>query len=466
MSDVDADAPTAILPAIVDTVPDFDAVTLLTVYAMLLLFIPATLIFAPLGGAGTPATVAALVLTLWCVASWIGGQITPSGAGRGIRVAMMIFALAILASFIAAMTRDISQIEVLAADRGLIMVAAWCGVVVVASQFITDYQRLDKLLRRLVLAGSVIAVVGFVQFLGIDLTHYIQIPGLQVNEADTIVALTRNGFNRPWGTATQPIEFGVVLAMLLPLAVQQAFDPAHGGRVRRWLPVALLAFTAPLTVSRSGIIGLGVAFVVLFPTWPARRRWLSLPVIVFGLAVIHIFVHGLIGTFIGLFKGIFNGQDSSVQDRVADYSGVSQYIHERPIFGRGFGTFLPELYRFTDNGYLLGFVETGIVGVAALLLIFITGLQCGVAGRRATRDVRRREIGQALIAAIAVGMASTGTFDSMSFTMFTGLFFLLLGCTGAYRQIMITEAGSPLPEPHEHDGPIGVLLSLSTTNKI
>ena len=35
---------------------------------------------------------------------------------------------------------------------------------------------------------------------------------------------------------------------------------------------------------------------------------------------------------------------------------------ERPLFGRGFGTFLPELYRYIDNTYLLGLVEFGIVG--------------------------------------------------------------------------------------------------------
>jgi O-antigen ligase len=417
-------------------------VSLLSTYSFLLLFIPATLIFGPLGGAGTPATVAALMLTLWCIASWMGGRIVPSGGSRGIRTATLIFSLAILASFIAGMTRDITQLEVLAADRGLILLASWIGLVV-SSQFITDYQQLNRLLRRLVVGGSIIAAVGILQFRSIDLTRYIQIPGLQVNSAAGLVQLTRNGFNRPWGTATQPIEYGVVLAMLLPFAIQQAFDPANGGKLARWLPVILLAFTVPLTVSRSGIVGLGVTLIVLLPTWSSRQRWLSIPIVGFGFAAMHLFVRGLIGTFIGLFKGIFTGQDSSVTARTADYSGVTHYLQERPFFGRGFGTFLPQLYRFTDNTYLLGLVETGIVGVAALLLLFITGMRYSAAGRRLTQDQRRRETGQALTASVAVAMVTSVTFDSMSFPMFTGLFFLILGCAGAYRQIMAQDTLDP-----------------------
>jgi O-antigen ligase len=438
-----ASADTVLLPAIDFTAKvrsSSRAVTLLTIYSVMLMFIPATLIFAPLGGAGTPATVVALCITTWCIVSWLSGRIVPSGAGRGVRISVLIFSLAILASFIAGMTRDITQVEALAADRGLISVASWAGLAVVACQFITDYQQLDKLLRRLVVFASIISVIGILQFRGLDLTHYIQIPGLQTNSADQIVALTRNGFGRPWGTATQPIEFGVVLAQLLPFAIQQAFNPEYGGPVKRWLPVALIAFTVPLTVSRSGVLGLGVAFLILWPTWNADRRWTSLPIIAFGIGAMHLVVHGLIGTFIGLFKSIFTGQDSSVTARTGDYSDVFHYASQRPLFGRGFGTFLPQLYRFTDNTYLLGLAETGIVGDAALLLMFIVGIRTASAGRRATTDPRRRQIGQALVASIAVSMTCGLTFDSMSFPMFTGVFFLTLGCAGAYRQIMEKEA--------------------------
>ena len=89
-------------------VGNYDMVSYLTAYLFLLMFIPASLIFAPLGGSGTPAVVFSLLLLLWYIAFWIVGRVTPSGGGRPIRIAMLIFALAVLASFVAGMTRDIS----------------------------------------------------------------------------------------------------------------------------------------------------------------------------------------------------------------------------------------------------------------------------------------------------------------------------------------------------------------------
>jgi hypothetical protein len=413
-----------------------DAVRLLTVYAVLLTLIPSTLIFAPLGGMGTPATVFSVCIFLWYIASWMRGRLEPSGGGRLVRVAMLLFVLAVLASFVAAMTRDVTQTEVLAADRGLLWLISSAGLVVVTAEAITDYHRLDVLLRRLVVLGSVVAFIGILQFVHIDLTHLIQIPGLTANpDIAAIASLVRSSHIRPTGTTTQPIELAVVMAMLLPLAIQQAFDHSRGGRFRRWAPVALIGVVGPLTVSRSAILGLLAGLLVIFPTWRPRRKLNALVVFIGSLGVMHLAVHGLIGTFFNLFQGIFNGQDASVNSRTADYSGVSQYIVQRPIFGRGIGTFLPELYRFTDNMYLLALVELGVVGVVLMTFLFIAGIRSAATGRRRATDERQREIGQALVAAMVVVMVSSFTFDSLTFPMCSGLFFLLLGCTGAYHAI-------------------------------
>ena len=419
-----------------------DAVSLLTIYAVLLFLIPATLIFAPLGGEGSPAMVFSLCILLWYLASWITGRIEPSGGGRLVRVAVLIFSATVLASFVAAMTRDITQTEVLAADSALVWLASGVGLVVVITETIRDYGRLELLIRRLVVLGSVIAAIGILQFRGIDLTKLIHIPGLTVNTQDVIASMSRGGFIRPTSTASQPIEFGVVMALLLPFAMQQAFQEGYGGRFRRWAPVALIGLAGPLTVSRSGILGIGACLLVLLPTWPWRRVLGALGAIAVIIGLLRIAAHGLITTLTNLFQGIFNGQDSSVNARVADYSGVTQYIVQRPIFGRGFGTFLPQLYRYTDNMYLLAMVEIGVVGVAATIFLFCSGFRSARDGRRRAIHPRQREIGQALAASMAVALVSSATFDSFTFPMFSGLFFTLLGCCGAYRAIMTTEARS------------------------
>ena len=113
---------------------------------------------------------------------------------------------------------------------------------------------------------------------------------------------------------------------------------------------------------------------------------------------------------------------------------------QRPLFGRGFGTFLPELYRYIDNTYLLGLVEFGIVGVLALLIVYFAGVHCAAAGRRMTQNQQQRELGQALIASIIVAVVSGATFDALTFPMFSGLLFLIIGCAGAYLGLMKAQA--------------------------
>jgi polysaccharide biosynthesis protein PslJ len=293
--------------------------------------------------------------------------------------------------------------------------------------------------------GSVIAAIGILQFRGIDLTNALHVPGLTVNSQDVIALMDRGGFIRPQSTASQPIEFSVVMALLLPLAIEQAFRHEYGGWFRRWVPVALIGFAGPLTVSRSGIIGIAAGLLVLLPTWKLHRIIGALGVLAVGVGILRFLAHGLVTTFLNLFQGIFNGQDSSVNARVADYSGVSQYIAERPIFGRGFGTFLPQLYRYTDNMYLLAAVEVGVVGVIAIVVLFCSGIQSAVLGRRRARLPQQRAVGQALAASMVVALVTSATFDSFTFPMFSGLFFVLLGCCGAYCTIMTTNIASPSP---------------------
>ena len=308
--------------------PRFSSVTLFTTYLVLLLLIPSNLVFAPMGGVGTPANIIALGILLWYVISWIVGRIKPSGAGRPVRVSMFIFALAVLASFVAGMTRSITELESLSADRGLILIVVFAALVVVASQTIVSYERLDTLLRRAVVLGSVVAAIGIAEFYtGINFTNYIHIPGLSP-AVDVNSLLARNGFNRPSSTATQPIEFGVVMAMLLPFALQQAFDPARIGRFRKWAPVALLFFAIPMSLSRSGIVGLAIALLWIIPTWPTQRRKPAYVVLLIGIASLKVVAPGLIGTFAEYFGGLSGSSNSdvSISTRTADYAAAFRYI--------------------------------------------------------------------------------------------------------------------------------------------
>jgi len=416
-----------------------DVVTLVTAYLAVLLFIPSSLIFSPLGGAGTPATVLSLLILLWYAASWLTGKVVPSSAGRPIRLAILAFALAILASFVAGMTRAIPSVEALSAGRGLIIVLSWSGLVLVLSQGISRYEQIDIIMRRAVVFGSVVAVIELFEFYtGLNVTNYLQVPGLSVN-GDFSTLVTRGAFFRPSSTAIDPIEFSVAMAILLPFALHQALDPARSSRIRRWLPVALIAFAIPVTVSRSGIVGAAVALLLLVPTWnPAQRRGFLIALLP-GLAVVRVAAPGLLGTLSAYFADLFNTEGNVRATRVAAWSLDWPYVVARPVFGRGWDTFLPATYSWTDDMYLLTLVEAGVVGLICLILLYLTGIQCGAAGRRKTKDPRRRHFGQALVASIAAAAVTSATFDSISFPMVGGLTFLVLGIAGAYDGVMATE---------------------------
>lgn len=419
-----------------------DPVAILTAYTALLMFVPSTLILAPLGGAGSPALVACILITVWYIVSWIAGAVVPSGGGRPVRIAMFAFAVAVLASFIAGMLRGITQVEVLSAERGLINVGAWSGLVIVVTQSLTSYEQLDKLMRRLVAFGSIVALVGIFEFfMKIDVASYIDIPGLSINSE--IATLTRSSFARPTSTASQPIELSVVMAMLLPFALQQASDKAHGSRLSRWLPPALIGAVIPLTVSRSGIVGVAVAALFLVPTWSAKRRFAFLAGCGGAILALNVLAPGLVGTFLAYFDGIFGSTGStSLVTRTSDYARDWPYIVQSPIFGRGFATFLPQIYSYTDNSYLHQMLECGIIGVSAMVGIYLAAMHCGAAGRRVTSDPTRREFGQSVVASVAVALVASATFDSLNFPMFTGVLFLVLGVAGAYLGIMRTDASS------------------------
>jgi polysaccharide biosynthesis protein PslJ len=145
-------------------------------------------------------------------------------------------------------------------------------------------------------------------------------------------------------------------------------------------------------------------------------------------------VPGMVGTISGLFGGVASA-DSSVTSRLDSFSVALSYVARAPFFGRGFGTFLPR-YRIFDNQYLLGLVETGAVGLAAMLLLWVVPVVAlaRVLGRTAAASPQRL-IGAALLASCVVGGVDLAFFDGFGFPMMPAIWFVLLGLAGAYVRL-------------------------------
>lgn len=405
------------------------AAGLLTAYLIVLMFIPSALVLAPLGGAGSPATLAAAGLMGWYLVLWLHPAAALDRGRQPVRTAAAVFACAILAAYVSAASRAVPALERSGADRGLIMLAGWMGVMLLAADGIDTWDRLDTLLRRLATAGTWLAVIGITQFAtGLNLAAYVSLPGF-VTKIPFVDLMTRDGFRRPSATAAQPLELACVLALCLPLALHYARYAAPGARLWRWLAVAAIATALPLTVSRSAVLGLAVIAGVLLPAWPRRDRWAAVVITAAVTGLAWLAVPSLLAAFGRLFTQI--GSESSSTSRIDAYTAAGPFIAQHPWLGRGFSTFFPQTYFFVDNQYLTSLIETGVIGLAALAGLFVAGLFAAVSARRLATTEKARDLLQSLTASVAAAAVSFATFDGLSFAIASGLTFCLTGCAGA-----------------------------------
>ncbi|MCZ9340997.1 O-antigen ligase domain-containing protein, partial [Streptomyces sp. TRM76130] len=65
--------------------------------------------------------------------------------------------------------------------------------------------------------------------------------------------------------------------------------------------------------------------------------------------------------------------------------------------------------------------------------------------RRLARTESDRELGQAFLASALVALVISATFDALSFPMYAGMFFLLLGAGGSHLGFIRREAEAAAP---------------------
>ncbi|WP_250283796.1 MULTISPECIES: O-antigen ligase family protein [unclassified Frankia] len=409
-----------------------DAVVAVTALLVMMIIIPARMRFAPLGAAGNPALLLGMLLFVWYVAVRLVPWQRPPLPGQGARVLLALFGLSVLVSYVAAMTRPISGAEIRAADRGVLTVGAALGLAFTVLDGVPDRARLDTLLRRLCTAGTVLAIFGLLQFyFHFDINGYIRIPGLSGGGQSFISG--RDGLVRVAGTASHAIEFGVVLAAVLPLALHYALYAPPEGRRNAWLKVAVIGLTLPMSVSRSAILTIGIALLVLVPSWPARLRRRALLLSPVALAAMQVASPGTLKTIFDLFLNI--GNDDSAAGRTADYATAGVYIDNSFWLGRGYGTFLPEKYRVLDNAYLGHLIETGVIGLGVLLLLFVGTFVLARRLRRDSEDPELRNLAQTLAGAVIAVGVSFVTFDALGYAMVFLTTFLLIGSVGALMRL-------------------------------
>ncbi|WP_112277220.1 O-antigen ligase family protein [Lentzea terrae] len=436
-------APTEFLPP---TGRRADAATLAAVLTVVLMLTPARLVLRGIPLSLTPADVASLGIGML----WLCAQMTTTlgmAKGRnGVRTVLFWYLVALMINYGFAAYRYLPADELRLMDHAAVLVIANAGMALGICDGVRSRERIDFVLKTVVVSGAGVAIVGAFQFMfKFDLTEYLAVPGLRYT------SILENTFERATltrvaGTTGHAIEFGVLMAMVLPIAAHYGFQAKHRGEpaLRWWVCAGLIALGIMMSISRSAVLSVGGVGFVLFLGWSVRRRLQALGIGLAFLAVIQVTVPGLLSTFYGLFENF--GRDESIKWRTHDYAAAMAEISKNLWFGRGVGTWYAPKHQIFDNQYLYTLVQEGVVGLVAFVALILTAFYVTLRVRYLSREVTGQHLALALAASLVVPLIGSATFDLISFHTVTGLMFILIGCTGALMRVTVS-GGGPVPRP-------------------
>ena len=250
---------------------------------------------------------------------------------------------------------------------------------------------------------------------------------------------------RPNALTGDPNHLGIMIIVPLLILLPVYLRLPKGHRLRGQLAVVLgfLLVVELATLSRSGLLGLGVGLLVL--AIPYRRRLASRDLLVplaASLALVGIVVLTRLHFFETVIRSRLSGKDSSASVHFGVYDFIPNVLSTHPLFGLGFNNFSVyyELVTGKTNWgphsfYVALLVETGLVG-AGVFLVFLwymfRRLQAARAlGRSLTAAhdpaaSRLRPLAWGLTAALAGTLAANFFYLTMTFYYFFVLAALVL----------------------------------------
>jgi hypothetical protein len=242
---------------------------------------------------------------------------------------------------------------------------------------------------------------------------------------------------RPNGLTGDPNHLGIelVIPLLVLTPIYLRLERTHRLKLRLAAVLGFLLVIELATLSRSGLLGLGVGALVLGIPYRhyLRRRELLLP-----LAAVALVVAAVVAVRFDYFRTVLRARTNVSHAAASPHFGVYDFIpdilHTHPLFGLGLNNFAV-YYEFVtgrpDFGphsfYVSQIVESGIVGTAlfALFVLWIfarlhEGLRLGrrLAALGNPLAARVRPLSWGLIAALVATLVSNVFYLTMTFYYF------------------------------------------------
>jgi hypothetical protein len=300
------------------------------------------------------------------------------------------------------------------------------------------FEHVGFLVRVLVAGGAFVAGWSLVEaWTGFNLFNHLAqfIPILSLKEAVSSEPMMRGSRLRVFGSSQGAIPLGAALVMLLPLGVHVA---RNATRPAPWWGASLLLVLGALaTRSRTSVVMLLVVMLVFLWLRPAATRKAVAVALLPALIAVHLVLPGTIGTLRSSFfpeGGLIAQQSANPgwrgSGRIADLGPALGEFVAQPLLGQGYGTRITGRENtnamILDNQWLKTLLETGVVGVAAWLWLFVRFA-------RRLAPVARSDPGEqgwlltaiaASVIAFAVGMFF---YDAFAFVQVTFVLWILLG---------------------------------------
>jgi len=273
---------------------------------------------------------------------------------------------------------------------------------------------------------------------------------------------------RPNALTGDPNHLGIMLIVPILVLLPVYLRLRSGHRLRTQLAVVLgFLFVVELaTLSRSGLLGLGVGLLVL--AIPYRRKILSRELLVplaAALALVGIVVLSRLDFFETVIRSRFETGGGSTSAHFGVYDFIPNVLSGHPLFGLGFNTFSVYYEAVTGKTnwgphsfYVALLVETGLVGT----LVFATylwylfrrladaraiGRELGAMGDPAS--ARARPLAWGLTAALVGTLVANAFYLTMTFYYFYVLAMLVLACPLVFARHVRLElrsaGGAPSP---------------------
>jgi O-antigen ligase len=372
-----------------------------------------------------------VVLACWFCALAADPKVRWRGTGLEAPLATLIVALLLSLATNIARVNEHSTVVI----KNFTFFLSYLLIIFFIASVVRSRRDVDRMFKVLVGGGSIVAFLSLVEWKsGTNFFNWYGHALPFLHYVDEGVAVERGTGIRARGSAQHPIALSAALVMLMPLGVylfQRYRKPI-------WLVcAAVLTLGSLSTGSRTGttmLIAVGVAFLCIKPRETVRLLPWLLPLLILIQGV----MPGTLGTIKMMFNPKFVIQEQSYNQgatagRIADIGPALGRWSRQPLFGSGFGTTIADPnasadsdQQILDDQWLGSLLQTGAVGVLALLWLFVKAI------RRLARRAKSAEgadawLAMALAASIisfAVGML---TFDAFAFIQVTFFAFVMLG---------------------------------------